>query len=114
MRKELRWEGEVGRDSFLLRNPGWLLEEHREDFDLGLSLLSVSADGSPEKTNPGWASVCLRKERRALRAGATVGARNQSARGWGGVCVAGEVRWVGGEMERRLKAGLEGPLRPWR
>lgn len=78
------------------------------------SLLSVSEDGSPEKTNTGWASVCLRKERRALRAGATVGARNQSAWGWGGVCVAGEVRWVGGEMERRLKAGLEGPLRPWR
>lgn len=66
----------------------------------------MSEDVSPEKTNTGWASVCLRKERRVLRAGATVGARNQCVRGWGGVCVAGEVRWVGGGMERRLKAGL--------
>lgn len=74
----------------------------------------MSEDGFREKTNTGWASLCLRKERRVLRAGATMGARNRSARGWGGVCVAGEVRWVGGEMERRLKAGLEGPLRPWR
>lgn len=49
MRKELRWEGEVGRDSFLLRNPGWLLEEHREEFDLGLKGESYPEHGRAEE-----------------------------------------------------------------
>ena len=74
MRKELRWEGGVGRDSFLLRNPGWLLEEQREEFDPGLKV-------NPTLSTAGQKSISRAEKEveEAPRAGRAGGKRNPRA-----------------------------------